>query len=191
LLLALREALINAFCHKDYSVRSATTSLAIYDDRLEIWNPGGLLPELKIEQLKGPHNSYQRNELIANVFYKRGWIEKWGTGTTRMIEYCRKNNTPEPEFTESSDGFSVIFSFKEAMNTGIPSQPAINLTLRQMEIVAVLKNVDEMSLKEIREQLPVPLSESTIRENLNHLKIKGIVTTRGQARLTKWLLINK
>jgi ATP-dependent DNA helicase RecG len=188
--LALREALINAICHKDYNLRS-TTSLAIYDDRLELWNPGGLLPEINIEQLKGPHNSYPRNELIADVFYKRGWIEKWGTGTTRMIEYCRANNTPEPEFTDSSNGFSVTFSFKEAMNTGVSSEPTINLTLRQMEIVAVLKNAEELSLKEIKEQLPVSLAESTIRENLNHLKTKGIVTTRGQARLTKWLLINK
>ena len=77
------------------------------------------------------------------------------------------------------------------MNTGVFAEPTINLTLREMEIVDVLKNADELSLKEIREQLPVLLSESTIRENLNHLKIKGIVTTRGQARLTKWLLINK
>ncbi len=144
--LALREALINAFCHKDYNV-SSTTSLAIYDDRLELWNPGGLLPEIKVEQLKGPHNSYPRNELIADVFYKRGWIEKWGTGTTRMIEYCRANNTPGPEFTDSSNGFSVIFGFKETMNTGVSSEPTINLTLRQMEIVDVLKNADEMSVK--------------------------------------------
>jgi ATP-dependent DNA helicase RecG len=100
--MALREALINAFCHRDYNIRSATTSFAIYDDRLELWNPGGLLPAIKLDQLKGPHNSYPRNELIANVFYKRGWIEKWGTGTARMIEYCRANNTPEPEFTDSS-----------------------------------------------------------------------------------------
>lgn len=188
--LALREALINAICHKDYNVRS-TTSLAIYDDRLELWNPGGLLPDIKIEQLKGPHNSYPRNELIADVFYKRGWIEKWGTGTTRMIEYCKINNSPEPEFTDNSNGFSVIFSFKEPMNTGISLESKSKLTIRQMEIVAVLKNVDEISLKELREELPVLLSERTIRENLNHLKMMGIVTTRGQARLTKWLLINK
>ncbi|HHV6060350.1 TPA: ATP-binding protein [Legionella pneumophila] len=188
--LALREALINAICHKDYNVRS-TTSLAIYDDRLELWSPGGLLPEIKIEQLKEPHNSYPRNELIADVFYKRGWIEKWGTGTTRMIEYCRKNNTPEPEFTDSTNGFSVIFNFKEVMNTGASSELTNKLTRRQMEIVAVLKNTDEMSVKEIRKQLPDLLSERTIRENLNNLKTKGIVTSRGQARLTKWLLINK
>lgn len=189
--LALREALINAFCHRDYNVRSATTSFAIYDDRLELWNPGGLLPAINLEQLKQPHNSYPRNELIANVFYKRGWIEKWGTGTTRMIEYCRANNTPEPEFTDDSNGFSVIFRFKEVMNTGISAKPASNLTLRQMEIVDLLKNTEELSLKEIREQLPVLLAETTIRENLNHLKMKGIVTTRGQARFTKWVLINK
>lgn len=189
--LALREALINAFCHRDYSVRSATTSFAIYDDRLELWNPGGLLPAIKLDQLKEPHNSYPRNELIANVFYKRGWIEKWGTGTTRMIEYCRANNTPEPEFTDSHNGFSVIFSFKEIMNTGGSLQPTINLTLRQTEIIEVLKSADAMSVKEIRLQLPTLLAERTIRENLNDLKSKGIITSVGQARTTKWILLNK
>lgn len=189
--LALREALINAFCHRDYNVRASTTSFAIYDDRLELWNPGGLLPAIKLDQLKGPHNSYPRNELIANVFYKRGWIEKWGTGTTRMIEYCRANNTPEPEFTDSPNGFSVIFNFKETMNTGFSLQTTLNLSLRQMEIIEVLKTSDTMSLKEIRLQLPTLLAERTIRQNLNELKIKGIVTSIGKARTTKWQLINK
>lgn len=58
--LAIREALTNAFCHRDYSNRSASPFLAIYDDRLEIWNPGGLLPELKVEQLKG-HEEYAKS----------------------------------------------------------------------------------------------------------------------------------
>ena len=108
-----------------------------------------------------------------------------------MMEYCRANNTPEPEFSDSSGGFAVIFNFKEAMNTGLSSEQKTNLTLCQMEIIAVLKNAYPMSLKEIREQLPDLLSKRSIRENLNHLKIKGIVTTQGEARLTKWLLINK
>ena len=77
------------------------------------------------------------------MFYQRGWIEKWGTGTTRMVEYCRKNNTPEPEFSESSGGFSVVFPFKEPMDTGSTIQHSsynAHLTPRQEEIVSILKN---------------------------------------------------
>jgi ATP-dependent DNA helicase RecG len=191
--LALREALINAFCHRDYNIKSATTALAIYDDRLELWNPGELLPELKVAQLKEPHNSYQRNELIAHVFYKRGWIEKWGTGTTRMVEYCQKNATPEPEFSEYSGGFSVVFPFKEPMNTGIQVQQPTHheLTLRQQEIITILDINGELPLKEIVRKLNNPPAERTVREDITILKKMGVIDSHGQSRATTWFLIKK
>jgi ATP-dependent DNA helicase RecG len=190
--LALREALTNAFCHRDYSVKSATTSLAIYDDRLELWNPGCLLPELKIAQLKEPHNSYQRNELIAHVFYKRGWIEKWGTGTTRMVEYCRKNSTPEPEFSEDSCGFTVLFPFKESMNSGIVMKTTSSkhqLTQRQKEIITILEVSGETSLREIIRQLNNPPAERTVREDMTILKKLKIIDSHGLSRATTWFIV--
>lgn len=107
--LALREALINAICHRDYTVYYVAIMLAIYDDRLELWNVGELPKQLKIENIKNPHGSYPRNKNIATTFYRRGWIESWGTGITRMIGFCQKNNTPEPEFTQYSGGFSISY----------------------------------------------------------------------------------
>ena len=190
--LALREALINAFCHRDYNVKSAAPSLAIYDDRLEIWNPGSLPDELEIEQLKEPHNSYQRNELLAHIFYKRGWIEKWGTGTTRMIEHCKKNGTPEPEFSESAGGFSVIFPFKEPMNTGVTtkSSPSIApLTARQQEIITLLGSKMTMPAKEILEKLKNPPASRTLRDDLIYLKQAGLINSKGHAKNTVWFII--
>jgi ATP-dependent DNA helicase RecG len=190
--LALREALTNAFCHRDYSTSASTPSLAIYDDRLEIWNPGDLLPELKLEQLKEPHNSYQRNELIAHVFYKRGWIEKWGTGTTRMMEYCRDNHTPEPDFSENSGGFSVVFPFKEPMNTGRSVQPRlykVQLTFRQEEILRLLSNKVSMSANEILENLEFPPAPRTLRDDLMYLKQAGLIYSEGHAKNTVWFIV--
>ena len=185
--LALREALINAFCHRDYSIRSAATSLAIYDDRLEIWNPGGLPPELTVEHLKEPHNSYQRNELIAHVFYKRGWIEKWGIGTTRMVEYCRKNKTPEPDFSENSGGFSVVFLFKESMHSEvvIPQEMPL-LTSRQEEILRLLSKTETMSANSILEKLQNPPAPRTLRDDLIYLKKNGLIDSKGHAKNTMW-----
>lgn len=60
-----------------------------------------------------------------------------------------------------------------------------------MEIIAILKTVEEMSLKDIRKHLPSLLAERTIRENLADLKKQGIVSSRGQARSTRWFLNNK
>ncbi|HAT9314953.1 TPA: transcriptional regulator [Legionella pneumophila subsp. pneumophila] len=190
--LAFREALINAFCHRDYNIYSATPSLAIYDDRLEIWSPGGLLPEVKLDQLKKPHSSFQRNDLIANVFYKRGWIEKWGTGTTRMLDYCRENNTPEPEFSEYSSGFSVVFPFKEPMNTGItiksPPQK-IELTQRQEEVLRLLSNHVSMSANEILQNLNDPPAPRTLRDDLMYLKQSGLIYSEGHAKKTIWFIV--
>ena len=187
--LAIREALINAICHRDYTVQNATISLAIYDDRLEIWNIGELPPELDIESLKIPHDSYPRNQKIANVFYKRGWIENWGTGTLRMIGYCQSNKTPEPEFSQYKSGFSVIFRFKEAMNTAITRVQSSNFTPRQMEILEILKTASALSLKEIMNQLELKPAERTLRKDLSYLKNTGVINSQGQARFTTWYFI--
>ena len=192
--LALREALINAFCHRNYNERSASPHLAIYDDRLEIWNPGSLPSGITLEQLKKPHHSFQRNELIANVFYKRGWIEKWGTGTTRMVEYCKSNTTPEPEFSEEFYGFSVVFPFKDVMHTTPVTTPFHStvqdqLSQRQKEIVSILETGGTMSLKEIFNKLDNPPAERTFREDMTTLKRLKIINSSGLSRATKWQLI--
>ena len=70
---ALREAILNAIIHKDYS--STYTFLRVYDDRLHLWNPGTLPEELTIDKLKQEHSSYPRNRNIANAFFKAGYIE--------------------------------------------------------------------------------------------------------------------
>lgn len=79
--MAVREALINAICHRDYADRATDISLAVFDDRLEIWNSGTLPSQISIEDLRHKHDSVPRNKLIANAFYVRGLIEKWGSGT--------------------------------------------------------------------------------------------------------------
>ncbi len=78
---ALREALVNALCHRDYSEAGASVGLAIFDDRLEVWSWGRLPGDLTPEKLRIDHPSVRRNELIAEVFYRRGHIERWGRGT--------------------------------------------------------------------------------------------------------------
>ena len=106
---ALREALVNALCHRDYSIAGGAVSLAIYDDRLEIWSDGGLPFGLKPEDLKRDHPSRPRNPLIAKVFYLRGVIERWGRGTQKIVELCVKAGHPEPEFGEQAGAVWVRF----------------------------------------------------------------------------------
>jgi len=74
---ALREAVINAVCHRDYTV-SSNTEVRIYDNELIVWNPGGLPLGLTVEDLYKPHPSILRNKGIGGVFYDMGLVEQWG-----------------------------------------------------------------------------------------------------------------
>ena len=104
---ALREAILNAIIHKDYS--STWTFLRVYDDRLHLWNPGILPEELTVEELKQAHSSYPRNRNIAGVFFKAGYVEAWGRGTTDSITACKDAGMPEPLINENQGGLSVVF----------------------------------------------------------------------------------
>jgi predicted HTH transcriptional regulator len=74
-----REAVINAFCHRDY-YEYDSVNIAIFKDRLEIRNPGGLFGGLTIEQIKSEMVSRRRNEIIAELFHRIHFVEKWGRG---------------------------------------------------------------------------------------------------------------
>jgi ATP-dependent DNA helicase RecG len=106
---ALREAIVNAICHRDYAEPGASIGVSIYDDRLEVWSWGRLPGDLTPEKLRVDHPSIRRNDLIAEVFYRRGYIEKWGRGTQKIIEACRKAGQREPEFIERAGEVGVRF----------------------------------------------------------------------------------
>lgn len=110
---ALREALANALCHRDYSEPGGSVSVAIFDDRLEFSSPGGLPFGLTPEQLKEPHDSRPWNPLIANAFYRRGIIETWGRGTLKIIELTQSAGLPDPVFKSEAGHFVVIFRLPE------------------------------------------------------------------------------
>lgn len=104
---ALREAILNSICHKEYS--STYIFLRVYDDRLHLWNPGSLPEELSVEKLRKNHSSYPRNRNIANVFFKAGYIESWGRGTNKIIDTCIEAGLPEPLIEEEQGGFGITF----------------------------------------------------------------------------------
>ncbi|MBU4189611.1 MAG: helix-turn-helix domain-containing protein [Candidatus Thermoplasmatota archaeon] len=106
---ALREAILNAVCHRDY-MHSSDILIKIYDEYISIWNPGGLPLGITIDDLyKADHPSILRNKLITQVFYDLGEVEQYGSGIWRMINACRKTGLPDPVFEETAGGFHVIF----------------------------------------------------------------------------------
>lgn len=106
---ALREAIVNAIAHRDYADYRGCIQISIFDNRVEIWNPGSLPPGWTVDNLKKPHSSKPQNPIIANVLFLRGLIERWRRGTQNMIEECLNAGLPEPIYKQHSGGIEVIF----------------------------------------------------------------------------------
>ncbi len=104
---AVREAVLNALIHRDYT-SVGRIQIRVYDDRLVISNPGNLTEALTISDLFKEHNSFPRNPAIAQTVYYTRFIEKWGTGTLRMRDACRAEGAPDPMFETRPNEFVVI-----------------------------------------------------------------------------------
>ena len=107
---ALREALINALCHRQWEKQNLTISIAVYDDRVEIANPGVFPPQIPIEKIKDSHESYPYNRNMAQALYRSTFLESWGSGIHRIIEACREQGVEDP--TWRWDGGFVYVTFK-------------------------------------------------------------------------------
>ena len=114
---AVFELIVNAICHRDYTSHESV-QVMLFSDRLEIWNAGSLPRGWTVKNLFRPHTSLPPNELLAKPMYLKGYIEKTGTGTGDVIDYCRQWNLPPPEFVEEAD-FRVILRRRTTTETTI------------------------------------------------------------------------
>jgi len=156
-LAALREAVINAVCHRDYTAPS-NTEVRIYDDELIVWNPGGLPLGLTVEDLYKPHPSVLRNKGIGGVFYDMGLIEQWGSGIDKMRKACEKAGIPEPKF-EEHQGLRVIF--RRDIYTEEYLQK-LGLNERQIKAVIFVKAKGKITNKEYQQLTNVSKPMATI-----------------------------
>ena len=189
----LREAVINALCHHDYSIPGGSIAIAFYDDRINITSTGLLPAGITINQLSKEHPSIRRNPLIANIFYLCHLIERWGRGTKEMIELCKQSGNPIPKFKEIAGSLSVTLPLNEPIRR-IEIKAALselfqNLTPRQREILEALKH-GPLSREEIMTKLKHSPSERTVQRELTHLySLKIIIKCGGETgRFLQWAL---
>lgn len=107
---ALREALLNALAHKDYS-GGTPVQISVYENRLLFWNEGHLPEHWTVENLQRKHPSKPFNPDLANTLFRAGYIESWGRGTLKMIAECQAYHLPAPRFYFDAAGFAVEFFF--------------------------------------------------------------------------------
>jgi ATP-dependent DNA helicase RecG len=165
---AVREAIINAVAHADYSQRGAPLRLSIFDDRLEVENPGLLPFGLTLEDL--PRGvSKLRNRVIGRTFHALGLIEQWGSGIQRMTAACREAGLAAPVFEELATRFRVTIA------TARVSRPVIDDT--DQSILAALSGGKGHSTSEIAEA--IGLTPRATRTRLARMVGRGLVREIG------------
>ncbi len=183
---ALREALANAFCHRDYSIAGGSVSIAIFDDRLEISSSGDLHFGLTPEMLYEKHDSLPWNPLIARVLQRRGLVESWGRGTLEIVELTVQSGLPRPEITESGGCVTVAFTPSRYVP---PQRVAQNITDRQQRVLSVISLAGSgLSLGDIADRLNLRSTSYLVKEDLAVLRTLGLVENHGHGRGAFWRL---
>lgn len=201
---ALREALINSLCHRQWEKYTLTNSIAIYDDRIEIANPGIFPSQITPESIKEPHESYPYNLKIAETLYKSTYLESWGSGAKRIMDACKEQGLEEPMW-QWKGGF-VTITFKRPMSDTASihsdkengSQPLIygkeiqqrNLSQLQLNILELIGKHPDITFKAL--SIKLSLSVSALRNQRRQMEKNGVFLCRkGATKKGYWEIIIK
>ena len=185
---ALREAIFNAIIHKDYT--GVHIQMKVWDDRIEIWNDGGLPYDMSIEKLLGPHSSKPRNVNIASVFYKAGFIESWGRGILKIQKGFEEAGIKAPQFEEDCGGVRITMYRNIATTTKEKNQGETkekNQGETKEKIIELIRSNPYITQKEMCEALG--LSQGGIEYQMRNLKQKGIIKRVGGDRGGHWEVV--
>lgn len=174
---AVREAILNALTHKDYSM-GVPIQISVYDEKLMIWNYGKLPEDWTVENLMQKHSSIPYNPDIANAFFRTGYVESWGRGTIKIIEQCEEHGLQKPEFENNGKDFWVIFK-KNIFNETFLNQ--LGLNKRQIKAVLYAKENNRLSNKEYQSINNVSKRTATneLTELVEKFKILNKIGTSG------------
>ena len=170
---------------------SATVSLGIYDDRVEITNPGCFTHGLTPANIKQSHDSFPYNHTIAQVLFLSTYLENWGTGVNRMVDLCRKQGLPEPEY--QSDGYTVkIIFWKSAQKTndgnGTVDTP-VNVGVNEQSVLKMILNDSNVTAKQVANAINI--TQRQAERIFSSLTKKGLIARIGSDKTGYWKVIEK
>jgi len=171
---AVREALLNAVAHKDYS-GGVPIQISVYSDKINIWNEGQLPENWTVKNLLEKHASRPYNPDIANALFRSGYIESWGRGTIKIIRDCKQAGIPEPVFSYDSSDISVEFR-KDIYN----EKYLQTLSLNDRQVKAVLFTKDNGKITNSEYQKLNDCSRNTASNDLTELVDKDLLKPSGQ-----------
>lgn len=166
---AVREALLNAVSHKDYS-GGVPVQISVYNDKLIFWNEGQLPENWTIEKLLDKHPSKPYNPDIANALFRSGYIESWGRGTLKIINECVKFGIPKPKYFFDMSGFWVEFR-KDVFD--MEYLKSLGLNERQIQAIKFVKENGKITNSEYQANYGV--ARNTATRDLSELVDKGIL----------------
>jgi predicted HTH transcriptional regulator len=181
----IREAIVNAVAHRDYSSAGAV-QVSVFADRVEVWNPGALPSSLTIESLRHPHGSIPRNHRICEVLFLARYIEKYGTGTLMMIRESLAHNLPEPDFAQRGGEFTVAL-WRDWLTEEVLAE--LDLNNRQMQAVEHVKSHERITNAEYQRVTGAP--QRTATRDLNELVQKNVLKLEGKGRGAQYRLLKK
>ena len=184
----VREAIVNAVAHRDYSIRGDDARLLMFSDRMEIYSPGRLPGHVTLANLVTER--FSRNEAIVQALSDMGFVERLGYGIDRMIAAMREAGLPDPVFEETVAGFRVTLRGRgDELVSADPAPRWANRRLdpRQERALAYLTDRGSITNREFRELIP-DLSDETIRRLLADLVDQGLIIKIGERKATYYIL---
>ena len=188
---ALREALLNAICHKQYQ-SGIPIQISVYEDRLYVANIGSLPEDWTLENLMQKHASKPYNQNIAHVFYLAGFIESWGRGVEKICHALKADKLPLPEYTIHPGDIMIKFTAPEDRVVRLNKQFTDNLSDnfsdklsdKEQKTLELLLEDPGYTALQLAEKLHV--SRVSVTKYLKALKQKGIIERIGSDRSGYW-----
>jgi ATP-dependent DNA helicase RecG len=192
---ALLEAMVNHFIHRDYTVIGGEVHLDIYDDRLTLTSPGGMYNGMLIQDLDlADVSSERRNPILANVMAQLGYMEKRGSGLTRICHETEAldgyRTDLKPVFKSTPTQFqTLIFAATDGINVGdnVGDALIMQLSERQLKILNLIKESPTISGRQMSETLSV--SQRTIERDLSSMQKCGILKHEGKDNNGAWIIV--
>lgn len=191
---AILETMVNHFIHRDYTVVGGEVHLDIYDDRLVVTSPGGMYNGALIQDLDlADVSSERRNPILANVMAQLDYMEKRGSGLSRICNETKAlkgyNEALKPEFKSTPTQFqTIIFASSDTQNTeeNVGDMSEIKLTDRQTKIIHLIQKVPTISAKKMSEIMSV--NPRTIERDIYIMKKSGILERQGNNKDGIWVI---
>jgi ATP-dependent DNA helicase RecG len=179
---AFREALVNALCHRSYYDNGGGVMVEIYDDRVEICNPGGLVSIITPREFGT--KSFSRNPLIFGLMQRIALVEKAGSGIKRMRDTMKEANLIEPKF-EIGGFFTVIFYRPVAFEKWLEGW-GVHLTTPLIKILLAIHDQERITKPQLSNT--IGQGKTSVDNNIAKLRNLGLLTREGSDKSGRWLI---